>query len=126
MVFEDLWTYSTRGRQRRLEFWRHYSPHVYDNLFLHYSLKQITDLQPAAVIALSDIEHLNDWARTTAVAELISGTKQTALSDFLSDVSGNKPRKNATAVAEQRYRSRGNRYRSRGNKGQGVDSWSVN
>ena len=121
MVFQDLWTYSMRGRQRRLEFWRHYSPHVYDNLRLHYSLEEITNLQPAAVIALSDIEHLNDWARTNSGdwSRTNSGTKQTALSDFLSDVSGNKPRKNAAAVAEQRYRSRGN-------KGQGVDSWSVN
>ena len=85
MVFEDIWTYGKLGRQRRLEFWRQYSPHVYDNLRLHYPLEEITDLHPPAVIAVPDIDNLNDWSRINRSR----GTTQTTLLDFF--VRTNRP-----------------------------------
>ena len=82
LVFEDIWKYGKLGRQRRLEFWRQNSPHVYDNLLLHYPLVSITDLHPPAVVALPDIDNLNDWS----IINRSRGTTQTTLVDFLSEL----------------------------------------
>ena len=87
LVVQDVWTYSKPGRLRKLEFWRQYSPDVFDNLLSHYPLVEIADLHPPAVIVLPDIDELNDWCvgslSAPAVINRSRGTQQTALANFL-------------------------------------------